>query len=769
MNLDDLLKDFLEEAFEKVEIIDDNLLSLENEPDNEEFLNEIFRAAHTVKGSAGTMGYEDLSALMHSIENIFTLLKEDKMEFTADINDYVLKAMDLVKIMLKNIETKGEEDVDAEEIKEQLRAIENGEKIGDKKVSGKKDNSKKKAGNNKKDETIEKSSKEENKDNNQQKTEIFRIDISDIEKDILKQELKHNRKLMYMNMIFSKNSAMPSVGRFLLIREIENLSKIIKSVPTVDQLNADDFIESALFIISVEGDVDSIKSKIFIPNEVEDIELRPFEFDEKNIKTDNDKRKTSKTAKKSPAIKENTEVNLNNVEETDVEESNEEQELMDNNENNEKVEAVSQTITKKETIQSLRVDSYKIDELLNLIGEQVINTSRYFRMENDFDKRLYDIKIIMNLLNSFNGDTSELISKVSLLFVELKKLSEEIKETDLMTRRLNNEMQQNTMKIRMLPIEKVFKRFPRMIRDISRELGKKIELKIEGQDTELDKTVIEVLGDPMVHIIRNALDHGIETEEDRIACGKSAEGHIKLKAKHEGNYIFIEVIDDGKGLSREKILKKAVDKGLIVEGMEDSLKDKEVFNLVFEPGFSTAETVTGLSGRGVGMDVVKKSMEKVNGTVEMESEEGKGTVVRIKLPLTMAIIQALLVSGLGQVYSIPLNSVEETVKLSKDEMYSVKGNKTINIRNNVISVISIEELFHYPEKDRENYYIVILGYGEKQVGLIVDELYGEQEIVIKNLDSELVNTPGIAGANILGDGRVSLILDINKLIERVHS
>jgi two-component system chemotaxis sensor kinase CheA len=764
MNLDDLLKDFLEEAFEKVEIIDDNLLSLENEPDNEEFLNEIFRAAHTVKGSAGTMGYEDLSALMHSIENIFTLLKEDKMEFSADINDYVLKAMDLVKIMLKNIESKGEEDVDAEEIKEQLRAIENGEKVSDKKKT-----SKKKSVKNKKEDIIEVTEKIEDKDKKLQNNQIFRIDVSDIEKDILKQELKQNRKLMYMNIIFSKNSAMPSVGRFLLIREIENISKIIKSVPTVDELNADDYIESALFIISVEGDVDSIKSKIFIPNEVDEIELKAFEFDEKNIKLVDDKKSSSKTAKKKPAIKENVEVNLEDIDETDTEEINEEQELIDNQEKYEEVEAVSQTVTKKETIQSLRVDSYKIDELLNLIGEQVINTSRYFRMENDFDKRLYDIKVIMSLLNSFNGDTSELISKVSLLFVELKKLSEEFKETDLMTRRLNNEMQQNTMKIRMLPIEKVFKRFPRMIRDISRELGKKIELKIEGQDTELDKTVIEVLGDPMVHIIRNALDHGIETEEDRIACGKSSEGHIKLKAKHEGNYIYIEVIDDGKGLSREKILKKAVDKGLIVEGMEDSLKDKEVFNLVFEPGFSTAETITGLSGRGVGMDVVKKSMEKVNGTVEMESEEGKGTVVRIKLPLTMAIIQALLVSGLGQVYSIPLNSVEETVKLSRDEMYTVKGNKTINIRNNVISVISIEELFHYPEKERENYYIVILGYGEKQVGLIVDELYGEQEIVIKNLDSELVNTPGIAGANILGDGRVSLILDINKLIERVHS
>ena len=359
--------------------------------------------------------------------------------------------------------------------------------------------------------------------------------------------------------------------------------------------------------------------------------------------------------------------------------------------------------------------------------------------------------------------------RTSNLFVELKKLLEEFKETNLMTRRLNNEMQQNTMKVRMLPIEKVFKRFPRMIRDISRDLGKKIELKIEGQETELDKTVIEILGDPLVHIIRNALDHGIETEEDRVEAGKSPEGHIKLKAKHEGNYIFIEVIDDGKGLSREKIINKAIDKGLVIEGMADSLKDKEVFGLIFESGFSTADSITGLSGRGVGMDVVKKSMEKVNGSVEVESEEGKGTTIRIKLPLTMAIIQALLVRGLDQVYSIPLNSVEETVKLTKDEMYSVKGNKTINIRNNVISVISIEELFHYPERERDNYYIVILGYGEKQVGLIVDELYGEQEIVIKNLDSELVNTPGIAGANILGDGRVSLILDINKLIERVHS
>ncbi|MCK9225193.1 MAG: chemotaxis protein CheA [Candidatus Muirbacterium halophilum] len=723
MNLDDLLKDFLEEAFEKIEIIDDNLLSLENEPNNEDYLNEIFRAAHTVKGSAGTMGYEDLCALMHSIENIFTLLKENKMDFSADINDFVLKAMDIVKVMLKNIESKGEEGVDAKEIKKQLKAIETRENKDSKKTVKKAKS------------TVKKEEKSVEQVKDVINTELFNIDITKIEKDILKQEFKQNKKLLYLKIVFSQNSAMPSVGRFIIIREIENNAKIIKSKPSIDILNSDDFIESGLFVVSVEGNIDSLKSKIFIPNEVEDIQILPFIIDDKEENISNENK--SKSNIKSEIIEDEKDIVVN-----------------------------SDNLTKKESIQSLRVDSYKIDELLNLIGEQVINTSRYFRLENEFDKRLYEIK---SLISSYSSDNLEFIKKLSQLLVDFKKLSEEFKETNLMTRRLNSEMQQNTMKIRMLPIDKVFKRFPRMIRDISRELGKKIELKIEGQDTELDKTVIEVLGDPLVHIIRNALDHGIETQEERIACGKSAEGHITLKAKHEGNYIFIEVIDDGKGLSREKILDKALQKGLIMEGMKDSLKDKEIFSLVFEPGFSTATSVTGLSGRGVGMDVVRKSMEKVNGTVEMESEQGKGTVVRIKLPLTMAIIQALLVSGLGQVYSIPLNSVEETVKLSKKDLFFVKGHKTINIRNNVISVISIEEIFRYPEKEREDYYIVILDYADKKVGLIVDKLYGEQEVVIKNLDSDLVITPGIAGANILGDGRVSLILDINKLIERINS
>ncbi|MGM0607436.1 MAG: chemotaxis protein CheA [Candidatus Muiribacteriota bacterium] len=709
MNMDDFIKDFLEEAFEKIEIIDDNLLNLENEPDNEEFLNEIFRSAHTVKGSAGTMGFENVAELMHNIENIFSMLKENKLQFTPDINDVVFEGMDKIKEMLEHIESKGKEEGEATVEIKKLQQISNPSA----------DNSEAEKG------------KKETKSN---------LSISDIDKDVLKQEVSNGKKIYSLTVIFSKDSLMPSVGRFLVIREIENSAHIIKASPTIDELNEDKLIPSGDFIISTNEKIAVIKQKLNIPNEVDDVKFAEYNIEQEETE--------SKAAEKEKQPKKDGQVA--------------------NNKKNQPVKKTKPSL-KKDTVQSLRVDSVKIDSLLNLIGEQVINTSKYFRLENKIDSRFHSLKIAANNLRGNTEESlNELMNMVNDLYAEFKDITDTFRETNIMTRRLNNEMQQNTMKIRMLPVEKVFKRFPRMVRDISRELKKDIELEITGQETELDKTVIEILGDPLVHIVRNALDHGIETREERKENNKPVKGNIHLNARHEGNSIFIEITDDGKGLPRDKILQKAIDKGIIVDGMDKNLSDKEIYGLIFEPGFSTADQVSDLSGRGVGMDVVKKSIDKVNGSVEVESNPGRGTTVRIKLPLTMAIIEALLVKGLNQTFSIPLNAVEETVKIPRKDIYSVGNSQTINIRGNVISVISIEKLFNKEEVEREENFIVILGYGDRQIGLIVDKLYGEQEIVIKNLESDLVNTPGISGANILGDGTVSLILDTNKLLERAH-
>ncbi len=702
----EFIKDFLEEAYEKIEIINDNLLNLEKNPEDENILNEIFRAAHTVKGSAGTMGFESVQNVMHKIENIFDELRKKNLEFSINLNDMLFKGMDAINEMITNIENSSEEGIEVDEITTELESFLS-DGSGEKKVQV----------------------NDENKDD----VDIS-IKLSDIELDIMKQTEKQNGKIYVLTIYFSEDSMMPSVGRFLVMQEVRNNSEIIKTIPDEQELNKDEFIPYVKILVGLKSSIEDIQEKVKIPNEVIKVDIDDFEIETKDNKDDK---------------------------KTDVEDlKKEKKKIIDKN----------KTKEKKDIINSLRVDSVKIDELLNLIGEQIINTSRYFRLEDECEKILQKGKRFSNIIKDIEDELpEESIEVYSCLMRSMRELSEEFKEINQMTRRLNNEMQQNTMKIRMLPVEKVFKRFPRMIRDISKELGKDIELIIEGQETELDKTVIEVLGDPLVHIIRNALDHGIESKEERLKAGKDPVGSIRLTASHQGNRIIIEVSDDGKGLDRNSIIKKAVEKGLIEKESKDLMKDSDVFSLIFEPGFSTAASVTGLSGRGVGMDVVKRSIEKVNGSVEVHSEKGKGTRVIIFLPLTMAIINALLIRGLDQVFSIPLNLVEETIKLKKADIYNLKNTKATKIRDEVVSLISIEELFNIPSKERDSFFVVIVEAAGKKVGIVVDKLYGEQEVVIKNLDSYLVKTPGVAGANILGDGRVSLILDINKLIKRVSN
>ncbi|PLX19539.1 MAG: hypothetical protein C0601_01405 [Candidatus Muiribacterium halophilum] len=702
----EFIKDFLEEAYEKIEIINDNLLNLEKNPEDENILNEIFRAAHTVKGSAGTMGFESVQNVMHKIENIFDELRKKNLEFSINLNDMLFKGMDAINEMITNIENSSEEGIEVDEITTELESFLS-DGSGEKKVQV----------------------NDENKDD----VDIS-IKLSDIELDIMKQTEKQNGKIYVLTIYFSEDSMMPSVGRFLVMQEVRNNSEIIKTIPDEQELNKDEFIPYVKILVGLKSSIEDIQEKVKIPNEVIKVDIDDFEIETKDNKDDK---------------------------KTDVEDlKKEKKKIIDKN----------KTKEKKDIINSLRVDSVKIDELLNLIGEQIINTSRYFRLEDECEKILQKGKRFSNIIKDIEDELpEESIEVYSCLMRSMRELSEEFKEINQMTRRLNNEMQQNTMKIRMLPVEKVFKRFPRMIRDISKELGKDIELIIEGQETELDKTVIEVLGDPLVHIIRNALDHGIESKEERLKAGKDPVGSIRLTASHQGNRIIIEVSDDGKGLDRNSIIKKAVEKGLIEKESKDLMKDSDVFSLIFEPGFSTAASVTGLSGRGVGMDVVKRSIEKVNGSVEVHSEKGKGTRVIIFLPLTMAIINALLIRGLDQVFSIPLNLVEETIKLKKADIYNLKNTKATKIRDEVVSLISIEELFNIPSKERDSFFVVIVEAAGKKVGIVVDKLYGEQEVVIKNLDSYLVKTPGVAGANILGDGRVSIILDINKLIKRVSN
>ena len=392
--------------------------------------------------------------------------------------------------------------------------------------------------------------------------------------------------------------------------------------------------------------------------------------------------------------------------------------------------------------QTIRVDVKRLDHLMNLIGELVLGKNRLIKINDDVEER-YEGEEFLEELN-------QVVSIVSLVTTDL---------------------QIAVMKTRMLPIGKVFNKFPRMIRDLSRELGKKIDLEISGEETELDKSIVEEIGDPLVHIIRNSCDHGVEPIETRVLAGKPETGIIGLKAYNEGNHIVIQITDDGAGMDPERLKMIALDKGVITESEADVMGNKEAFGLIFRPGFSTAEQVTNVSGRGVGMDVVKTNIEKLNGIIDIESELGKGTVMKLKIPLTLAIIQALLVGVQEEYYAIPLASVLETVRINKDEIYTVEGRSVMRLREEVLSLVHIADIF---EVDRvfdssEHAYVVVLGLAETKIGLIVDSLVGQEEIVIKSMGEYLKGMEGIAGATIRGDGGVTLIVDVAALISMART
>ena len=388
--------------------------------------------------------------------------------------------------------------------------------------------------------------------------------------------------------------------------------------------------------------------------------------------------------------------------------------------------------------QTIRVEVKRLDHLMNLIGELVLGKNRLLKIYDDVEERYEGEKFLEEL--------NQVVSSLSLVTTDI---------------------QLAVMKTRMLPIAKVFNKFPRMIRDLSRDLGKQIDLEISGEETELDKSIVEEIGDPLVHIIRNSCDHGIEDPETRKAMGKPAKGLVQLKAYNEGNHIVVEIVDDGKGLDADMLKSKSIEKGIITEREADAMSEKEAFGLIFRPGFSTAAKVTNVSGRGVGMDVVKTNIEKLNGIIDIESEVGKGTVMKLKIPLTLAIIQSLLVGTQEEFYAIPLASVLETVRVPIDDIYTIDGKNVLRLRDEVLSLVRLSDVFGVEKvfDGGDHTYVVIIGVAEAKLGIIVDTLVGQEEIVIKSMGDYLQNIPGIAGATIRGDGRVTLIIDVGAMME----
>jgi len=647
--LQEILEEFLVEAEEILENLDQDLVDLESNPEDKELLNKIFRGMHTLKGGAGFLNLTPVVEIAHRIEDIFNKLRNDELKLTPEIMDVILEGIDKLKEALQMLK-ESQELPDMEEIEgllSQLDAVLKGESP----VSS---------------ESSTESSSSHSPEVQKEEELEFVEGISDKLKELIKQFPDKDLAGILEEIILMPPDKRPMD----VIPEIEKLIEEGKDVK------------------------DLIKKKE--PSGGEEKKQPPPQRSETPPAATSETARTP--AEKTPASKQKT---------------------------SKKQE--------KKSSETIRVDVERVENLMNLVGEIVLDRNRILRVTQDVEKEC-------------RGEAVE-------------KLVEAVTSLD----RTVSDLQVAVMKLRMQPIKKIFSKFPRLVRDLARKLNKKVQLIIEGEDTELDRSILDKLEDPLIHLVRNALDHGIEPPEERIAKGKPEVGTIRLFAYHEGDHIVVGIQDDGRGIDPEKVKKKALEKGLITPEQAAQMSDKEAYELIFLPGFSTADKVSDVSGRGVGMDVVASTIHSLRGSIEIDSEPGKGTTILLKLPLTVAIIRTLMLGCNGQVYAVPLHSVVEIVRYQEEQVKEVGSFRSFMLRDEVLPLFSLNELLEVPDNNQKAF-VVIVKVGEKLIAVSIEKLFGEEEIVIKSLGELLSDIPGIAGATIAGDGRVVLILDLNSLL-----
>ncbi|GHQ72582.1 chemotaxis protein A [Helicobacter pylori] len=658
-DLQEIMEDFLIEAFEMNEQLDQDLVELEHNPEDLDLLNRIFRVAHTIKGSSSFLNLNILTHLTHNMEDVLNRARKGEIKITPDIMDVVLRSIDLMKTLLVTIRDTGSDTNNGKE-NEIEEAVKQLQAITSQNLEGAKEGTKEAPKEEVKEE-VKKEAKKENTEENQEN----KAKAPTAENSASDNPLADEPDLDYANM--SAEEVEAEIERLLNKRQEADKERRAQKKQEAKQ------------------------------------EVTPTK---ETPKTETPKAPKTETKTKAKA---------------------------DTEENKAPSIGVEQTV---------RVDVRRLDHLMNLIGELVLGKNRLIRIYGDVEER-YDGEKFLEELN-------QVVSSISAVTTDL---------------------QLAVMKTRMQPVGKVFNKFPRMVRDLSRELGKSIELIIEGEETELDKSIVEEIGDPLIHIIRNSCDHGIEPLEERRRLNKPETGKVQLSAYNEGNHIVIKISDDGKGLDPVMLKEKAVEKGVISERDAEGMSNREAFNLIFKPGFSTAKVVSNVSGRGVGMDVVKTNIEKLNGIIEIDSEVGVGTTQKLKIPLTLAIIQALLVGVQEEYYAIPLSSVLETVRISQDEIYTVDGKSVLRLRDEVLSLVRLSDIFKVDAilESNSDVYVVIIGLADQKIGVIVDYLIGQEEVVIKSLGYYLKNTRGIAGATVRGDGKITLIVDVGAMMDMAKS
>ena len=791
-NNEELLKDFFAEAEQQVEQLESNILVIENDPSNHEAIDEIFRAAHTLKGGSATVEMMELSHFTHIVEDVLDEIRSDRLKVDEDVVDLLLTSIDVIKAMLEARQNGSVYEENIDSIVEKLHGYipQGGGKAPAKAAKPKPAAAPKPAAPQPAPQPVAAAPSET----------LILPDITEEDYTELKQTCEGKQKLWCIAVKFDENNPMNTVGGIQVFAALKNVGNVLKTVPDFDALYEDQFYENVFYYVATEADGPEIEDCAFLSDVTLITDAHLLEDYTTGTAADPAVAKAAASAPAKPVasapITPSDDLPAGNMTEA-------QSELLGDilNDNVLKPEAKKEekkTEPKKEAAAHaqqgsiLRVDSRRIDNLLNLVSEAVINKasfnqlamqnaaelSRFQSIEAEYKERLHNL---FDKLPDYMEQIKEGVSSVDIrkdILKEYGSLSTMFDEYESEAKGISGkfrsytqnlgtiagDLQEGVMKIRMVPINQIFSRFPRVVRDLQRDLNKKIDLVIEGEDTELDKSVVEDLLDPIMHCVRNSVDHGIETPEIRAAAGKPETGTILLKASNEGNQIVIEIKDDGAGIDVEKVRKKAVERGLIHP--DKAVSEQDAFNLIMQPGFSTADKISNISGRGVGLDVVKTMINNLKGTISINSAKGKGTSFIIKLPLTLAIIQGLLVRVGKEVYSIPIANVIESQCINISEINHIDNYEILNVRNEVISILRLSRLFGIPDQVKaDECYIVIVGTQEKKIGVMVDALIGEEDVVIKPLKDQFTNSPGIAGASILGDGSVSLIIDVGQLLD----
>ncbi|MTT32258.1 chemotaxis protein CheA [Terrilactibacillus sp. BCM23-1] len=654
---------FIDEGREHLQNLNDKMLALENDPNDLSVVNEIFRSAHTIKGMSASMGFEDMANLTHKMENVLDALRHKQIDVTPDMIDALFESIDHLEAMLDQIIQGQSDKRDVSDIVRKLQALEKGEAISN---DSEQSASKSKNG------AVESKSK-----NNEHGA------LNETEWEIVSKAKDVGLSAYFIKVNLTDDCMLKAARAVMVFQAIEGQGDVIKTIPDSEKIEKAEFDLTFSFIFITGESPDKIKHDILTVSEIDQVEIdeiTQIKAQENIIESHHqtEKKETNKPKSTAPV-------------------------------------QVNKTI---------RVNLDRLDHLLNLFEELIIDRGRLEQISNEV------------------GDH------------HLKSQVEKI-------HRVSNQLQETILNLRMVPVETVFNRFPRMVRNLSKELNKKIELVITGADTEVDRSIVDELGDPLVHLLRNSLDHGIELPEVRKENGKSETGTVQLRAFHSGNHVMIEIEDDGAGIDRQKITAKAIENGLITLEASSKLSDQDVFHLMFASGFSTAEKISDISGRGVGLDVVQSNIRKIGGTVSVESTLGKGSRFTVKLPLTLSIINAMLIKLGEETYAVPISSIVETMLLRQIELKTVNKKEVLIYRDAVVPFIDLRNFLQVPHSDSEasKQAVIIVKQSNNYLAFAVDELLGHQDIVIKSLGNYLKNVEGISGATILGDGRVALILD----------